>query len=349
MRGWGQWICSILISYPIARWYDAPELFYLISAMGLTSIVRGYVHTWQFTLSQEFRQRELFWLDVFSYCVYIVTAIIAAYAGRSVWALVLAAYTGSITRCVLSHWMAVGPPRRWCWDRAVLDKIRGFSRWVFVSTILTFISNQGNSLLLGSFANLTFLGLYSIASGIAEIATQIIVLLGGAILFPLYGNIGLETTPELRRRIVKIRMALMGLTLPPLWIMICFGDWLIRLLWDYRYVEAGSMVQVLSVGSLVMTLGIGPMYLARGEAWVGVVFGSVQVATLLPALALGGHFFGSFGLVCGTVASQVIKYPLEVWAQRRYGVWVPWLDAAAFASSGIVIGAGFLLRSWLGF
>jgi O-antigen/teichoic acid export membrane protein len=348
-RGWLQWAASLVIAYPIALWYGERTLVYLIPAIGLVSIIRSYAHTSQFTLNRELKQRELFYLEIRSQIVSIFISAIAAYGVHNVWALVIGAYAGNLTRTILTHRLASGPRHHWCWDRDVLKGISGFSRWVLISTILTFITNQGNSLLIGSFASLTFLGLYSIANSVAGIAFSVISLLGERVLFPLYGNVGLETTPLLKRRIIKIRLGIMCLFLPPLCALTCFGDWFVRLLWDPRYQGAGSMLQILCSGSLFLAFGIGPLYLARGEAWVGFVIGGVRAAALLPALAIGDHLFGSIGLIYGTAISRAVEYPLAVWVQQRYDVWVPWLDVTALAISLVLITLGFLLRSWLHF
>jgi O-antigen/teichoic acid export membrane protein len=349
IRGCCQWAISLIVAYPMARWYSEPSLVYLIPAIGLISIIRGCAHTSQFTLNRELKLRELFYLETSSYIVGILMSVIVAYEMRSVWALVAGAYASSLTRTFLTYILAAGPRHEWCWDRDVLRSISSFSRWVLLSTMLTFITGQGNSIILGSFGSLTFLGLYSIASGISGIPAQLINLLGDRVLFPLYGNVGRETTPLLRRRIIKIRLAIMGVILPPLCVLTCFGDWAIRLLWDPRYYGAGYMVQILCGASLFLAFQVGPLYLARGESWVGFAFGCVRTAVLLPALAIGDHWFGSIGLIYGTATMQVAQYPLGVWLQRRYGVWVPWLDAAALGGCLLLISLGFLLRSWLQF
>jgi O-antigen/teichoic acid export membrane protein len=349
VRGCGLWAVSSIVAYPMARWYGEPALVYLIPAIGLISIIRGCAHTSQFTLNRELKLRELFYLETGPSILGILIAVVFAYEIRSVWAMVAGAYAASLSRTVLTYVLAAGARLDWCWDRDVLRSISGFSRWVLFSTMLTFITNQGNSLILGWLGGLTFLGLYSMASGITGIPSQLINLLGDRVLFPLYGNVGRETTPLLRRRVIKIRLAIMGIVLPPLCLLTCFGDWVVRLLWDPRYYSAGYMVQILCGGSLFLAFSVGPLYLARGESWVGFVMGSVRTAVLLPALAIGSHWFGSIGLVYGTAVMQMAQYPLGVWLQRRYGVWVPWLDAAGLGGSFLIISLGFLLRSWLQF
>jgi O-antigen/teichoic acid export membrane protein len=346
-RGWALWAISVIIAYPMAHWYGQPEFVYLMPAIGLTLIARGYAHTSQFTLNRELKLYKLFHLEVGSQLIGVAISTIAAYEMRSVWALVIGGIAGALAWSILTNWLAAEPRRQWCWDRDVLKNVRGFSRWIMMSTLLTYITNQGNWLILGLLASMTTLGLYSIASSIVAVVFQLRNLVANRVLFPLYSEIGRETTPALKRRVLKVRLALLGVVLPPLWALTCFGDQIVHLLWDPRYHDAGYMVQVLCGGSLFLAFGAGPIYLARGEAWVGFIFGVVQATVLLPAMVIGSHFFGTVGLIWSIAISQVTDYPLEVWVQRRYDVWAPWLDAAGWASSAIVITLGFLLRSWL--
>ena len=51
------------------------------------------------------------------------------------------------------------------------------------------------------------------------------------------------------------------------------------------------------------------------------------------------------GLVIGVAVAPALSYPVLVWAVRRYGAWMPWLDLAVFAGSGLVIGAGLYLTN----
>ena len=349
VRGCWQWVISAIVAYPMARWYGEPTLIYIIPAIGLISIIRGFAHTSQFTLNRELKLRELFLLEISSYAMGILISATLAFETRSIWALVFGSYASSLTRTSLTYVLAAGPRHRWCWDRDVLRSISGFSRWVLFSTMLTFATGQGNTLILGSLGGVTFLGLYSIASGISGMPAQFLTLLGDRVLFPLYGDVGQETTPLLRSRIIKIRLALMAVSLPPLCVLTCFGDWVIRLLWDPRYHGAAYMVQILCGASLFLAFQVGPLYLARGESWIGFLFGCVRAAVLLPALVIGGHWFGSTGLIYGTATAQVAQYPLGVWLQRRYSVWVPWLDAAGFCVCFLFIALCFFLRSWLQF
>jgi O-antigen/teichoic acid export membrane protein len=168
------------------------------------------------------------------------------------------------------------------------------------------------------------------------------------VLFPVYAKIGRQTTPEFLRRVVKIRLATMALLLPPSWVLTCFGDFVIRWLWDPRYQGAGWMVRVLAAGGVFLSFSVGPLYLARGEPWIGLVYGIVQACILVPAMIIGAHWRGGDGLVVAVALSQVAEYLSEVWVQRRYKVWMPWMDLLGLGLSATMIGLGLLLRRWLG-
>ena len=229
----------------MARWYAEPALIYLIPTIGVISIIRGCAHTSQFTLNRKLELRKLFFLEIGSYAAGIVVSTLFAYEFRSVWALVAGAYVSSLSRTFLTFVVADGWRHRWCWDRDVLSSISGFSRWVLFSTMLTFITGQGSTLILGSFGGVRFLGMYAVAGGISGMAAQFVTLLGDRVLFPLYGNVGMETTPLLRSRITQICLALMSVLLPTLSFLTCFGDWIVRLFWDPRYHDAGLMGSIL--------------------------------------------------------------------------------------------------------
>ena len=49
------------------------------------------------------------------------------------------------------------------------------------------------------------------------------------------------------------------------------------------------------------------LYLARGESWIGFMFGGVRAAVLLSAMAVGGHYFGVIGLVWGIAICQASR------------------------------------------
>jgi O-antigen/teichoic acid export membrane protein len=320
----------------------------LVPAVGLVSAIRGFSSTSQFTLNRDLRLREVSQIELGSQIVFVLVSSGAALLWRSVWVLAFGGWASAIVYCVLTYVVTKSPRPQWCWNREALRSITRFGRWVMLSTILTYILNQGDRLILGSFMSFTQLGLYQIATVIAGGVSQIRNGVFSRVLFPVYAKVGRETTPELVRRVKKIRLAAMALVLPPAWVLACFGDLVVRSLWDARYQGAGWMVRVLAAGGVFASFSAGPLYLARGEPWIGFVFGIFHACVLVPAMIVGAHLRGPSGLIVAIAFSQVADHAFEIWMQRRYRVWLPWLDILGLGLSAAIIGGGLLFRRWLG-
>jgi O-antigen/teichoic acid export membrane protein len=194
----------------------------------------------------------------------------------------------------------------------------------------------------------TQLGLYQIANVVARAVGQISSVISSRVVFPVYAKIGRETTPDLIRRVYKIRLATMALLLPPSWVLTCFGDFPVRWMWDVRYHGAGWMVRILSAGGVFLSFSAGPLYLARGEPWQGVIFGLFHASIMVPAMVVGAKMAGPSGLVVAVGFSQIADYIFEAYLQHRYKVWLPWLDVLGLGLSAVMIAAGLLLRRRLG-
>jgi hypothetical protein len=108
------------------------------------------------------------------------------------------------------------------------------------------------------------------------------------------------------------------------------------------------MVRVIAASGVFAALGVGPMQMARGEPWITFLGGAIQAAVLIPSMIIGAILWGPSGLVVAVAFSQVGDYLYEVWMQRRYKVWLPWLDFVGVAVSAAIIAGGLFLRRWLG-
>lgn len=348
VRGWILFGVLLLIAYPIALWYEEPQLTSLVPAIGIVVIIRGYASSTQFIFERDLRARELLYLEIGSQCVAFVVSAITAVIWRSVWALVFGNWAGAITYTVLSYALDRSHKHSLCWDKEALASIAQFGRWVMASTVLTYLLHHGDRLILASFMSFAQLALYQIALVISQGVSLLTEQLSRRVLFPVYAEVGRETTPLLLKRIRKIRLALMGALLPISWVLACFGDLVVDLLWDPRYHGAGWMVRVLSAGAIFGAFRVGPLHMARGEPWIGFAEGVFHACLLFPSMWIAGSILGPDGLIIAIAASPLMIYLFMIWVQVRYRVWMPLLDVIGIAASAVAMGGGLWLRAWLG-
>jgi len=341
VRGFVLWLCAALLAYPVSRIYEQPLLALLIPVASSSAVIRGLASTSLMTLNRRLELRKLVPLEVLTQLVGAVFMFGLAWYWRSVWPLALGGVVSNVVRTGLSYRVGDRRRPRLHWERETLHDMTGFGKWIFLSSFMSYLLGQGDRLIMGGFMSMGELGVYSIAALVARQAETVNKQVDNNVIFPVFSRTGKITTPGLLEQVARYRLVRMGIFLPGLWILIVFGDDLIRLLWDERYWDAGWMVQALSGGTLFLIIGaVGPLHLARGESWIGVLVICVRAAVLVPGMVLGGYLAGAEGLIIAISASYVVYYPMQVWISIRYGVWLPLYDAVGFALSGAVIWAG---------
>ena len=180
---------------------------------------------------------------------------------------------------------------------------------------------------------------------IAQFVNQVYSQIGNKILFPIYRKIKHLSNEEIRIRLRKIRLTVMAIFLPLLWIFVLFGQEIISVMFDVRYQEAGWMLQVLAAGLIpIIIIGIGPFYLALGHSFILMNLVALRALFLLSSMILGGLHSGTVGLICGIAAHNIMVYFADVWVQKRFSIWLPGVDIIGIMLSAVVITLGMYMK-----
>jgi len=153
-----------------------------------------------------------------------------------------------------------------------------------------------------------------------------------------------DGTPH--RNLFRFRAFLLAPTLVTCVLFAVAGDWIIALLYDPRYQEAGWMLRVLAAGqvaSIVAISSTAALY-ALADSFSNMWLEGARAALLVLGISIGGHLFGKHGLVIGVAAVGPLVYPFWIVALRRRGLWQPALDFTALLAAAGSIAAGLLLR-----
>jgi len=184
------------------------------------------------------------------------------------------------------------------------------------------------------------LGVYSIALFWSRSAIETMLRLNQNVLFPLYSQLVRARPADLRRRVRRTRLLLLGAFLPPLWVLAIGGELLIDFLYDPRYAEAGWILRILSVGSVATAISVsqGSILLAAGDSMRFMLLQVSRGALLVGGMWIGWNAGELPGLVSGITLSRFLDYPVLAWAVRRHGLWLPGLDLVSFlVSIGIIV------------
>lgn len=343
IRGVALALISAVLAYPLAHFYHQPQIAPLVLLVSGGMLIGAFNSTRLFTASRNVALGRVTVIDAASQLGSLAFMVFWAWRTHSAAALAIGSAVSAAIRLYLSHTALPGIRNRFHWDADTLRALARFGRWVFISTILTFLSSNSDRLIFGKLISMDMLGVYSVAFTWATLPSSLSANLINGILFPLFSRLSgdsLRQSFARHRRMVLIAGA---------WLSACLlagGPTLIAFLYDSRAREASVLVQILAIGAWfstmeaansAATLSLGlPKWLALGNA--------AKTLSMLILVPLGAKMFGFRAMVLALSLSDVSRYAVSIVACGRFGLFPFWQDvvlSVAVASSAVV---GLLAR-----
>jgi O-antigen/teichoic acid export membrane protein len=339
IRGVLAWVGLCALSLPMAKFYGEPLLASMLPVIGLTAIIGGFNSTKLYTAQRNLDAARVTQIDIATYAIGLFTTVLLAWLLQSVWALVWGGVITSILKMFASHVALHGIRNRFAWDGDAVSHMRGFGRWILLSSALTFLSAEGARLMIGAMLDMRQLALFTLASTMSLMFWQAMQLIAGRVFFPAYSEVHRSNPKNFRAVLYKARLTL----ILPSWVLavlfIHFGSLLMETLYDARYHGSGVMLEVLAAGSLVGCVwgSYSRALLAMGKAATETVLTAIQIVCQIGAIYLGYHYRGGAGIVMGVAAANWIMYPVNAFVMSRNGIWQPKLDLILLAASVLVL------------
>jgi len=337
-RGCALWVCSCLIAAPVARLYAEPMLGKLLPVAGLTALISGFNATSLFTLNRKLRLGLLTLVDLATSVFGIVVMIAWAYVSPSVWALVAGGVGGTLLRAVCSH-MLPGVRNRFHWNREAARALFRFGRWIFISTLLTFLGGRIDRLLLGRLIPMAELGVYSIAMTLALLPVTVIASLSKRSVYPSLAQIARNDPAALARKVRKVRGLILAFgILVVTGLAVCSPAFFTHL-YDPRYHAAGWIAQLLTVPVWfsVLQMSADRALLAVGDSRSLALSNLCKMVVTALACLVGHALAGLPGFILGTAAGALAGHVVVVVALARRGIPLLRQDLAHTAA---VVGVG---------
>lgn len=340
LRGLVLWLGTCALAWPMARFYDVPELAQFLPVAGLTLLIAGFNPTRIDTANRHLLIGRVTALDLAAQVTGIVSMIALALAWPSVWALVIGALIGSAAKLVLMSAFLPGRRNRLHWDRdAARDLIR-FGKWIFLSTACGFLLAQGDKAIFGAYLTTAELGIYNMGWFLASFPLLLAGAVSGRIMIPLYRDRHPAQSPANARALRRLRFALSGGTLALLGVLGLVGVPLVGLLYDDRYAMAGLVVVVMACVQMPAVVGMtyDQSALAAGESRGYFLLIALKAAVQTVAFLLGMEMGGLWGALAAQGVALLALHPAIVMLARRHGVW-DGLHDAVFLTLAVVLAA----------
>ncbi len=344
-RGVVIWILATSLAWPFARFYDQQSLVWILPAISVIALINGFNSTAFIQLNRTLREGPRAALELTQAIITRGVMIVwAYYISPTAWALVAGSIAGALVFAVISHTLP-GHRNRLGWDRRAAGSILRFGSWIFVGTIIAFLGQQLDGLMLGKLEAISLLGVYSIALTIARIPNEIVGVISGHVLYPVLASIARNEPSSYARRLLRIRSHVLPIGAAAVLGVIALAPWFFRLLYDSRYSDA-EWIAPLACGSvwvMILNSTVNRALLALGHTRLLALAGFVRVVTTAAAAGVGFYLGGVTGFVIGVFFGTLCEHVLETVALARLGISVARQDIvetawAVVLATGIVLG-----------
>lgn len=348
LRGLALAACSFLAAWPLAMFYDEPQLMPLIWIAGLCAAISGLNSTYLFTVRRSMRLASVTLLEIAAGAAGILVNCIWALFDKSVWALMAGTIVCAAVRMIYSHVLNTSTPNRLAWDRDAYRELISFGKWIFISTTITFCSMQGDRILLSRLIPWEMLGVYTLALTVALLPNVLLSTLTFSVLYPLLCQAERVNRAQLHEQLLKARGTLLTFGLLLVLAVGTGADLFFRVLYDSRYQAAIWMTQLMCVSVWVMVLNttLETSLLALGDSRSAAGCGLVKFLSVMAAAFVGFQLFAVPGFILGVGVGTAVGQAALLGALSRHGIYVVRQDlqytaliaiaGAAATASGVV-------------
>lgn len=319
IRGIILFLFTLLIGWPVAGFYNEPQLIWIVPACGLNFITTGLQSTNVHTCSRSLTLGLLAIWGIIETTLKAVITIAWALLWPSVWALIGGAFISYTAGLVLTHTILPGIRNRFRWDRDAVHTLMHFGGWVSLSTMFTFIAGQSDRLILGKLVPMGVVGVYSIALMFARLPYEIGSRLAQIVLFPSLAAVARHNRQTLHAKFLESRDAILAVSQFGILAVIIGSPYFFEFFYDARYDKAAFFTPLLAitVWFTILQASADRALLALGDARSLAISNGVNLIVTLMGCIAGYHFDEMRGFILGVGAGNLAGHLVILWSLSR--------------------------------
>jgi len=312
VRGVGLWVIGTAIAWPMAVFYREPRLYAIVPIAAVSALLGGLASTKIATLTRHLRPTPVLLVEIGSQAAALVVMVAWALWRPSVWVLVVGGLVAAGVRSLLSQLALPGPVDRPRWEASARHDLVAFGKWLFVSSIFTFVAMRVDVVMLGRLLPVDTLGIYSIGVMLSQVLRDMLQQLMRFAIMPALSASHRAGGTALAANFARLRSA----ALPPALFAIVAATLLAPpffvFLYDERYRAAAWIGQLamLGVGFAYLTELTGSALLAIGDSRAWALVNGVRAGAVAIGCAVGFLLGGLPALMIAMAAAGLVAYVL---------------------------------------
>lgn len=306
------WVATPFIS----SWFNEPLLIPLLKIVGLNVVFNSLciVQTALLTAKLNIRLQTL--INLSAQIPAGIIAIVLAYRGMGVYALVLQNVISSFIRVVLLWFFAKWIPKeKFCKDS--FKKLWEFGSKLLGANLIGTIFSQIYSIIIGKFIGKKELGYFSKANGLCSNVDGVTSGIVQRVALPVLAKY--QDDEVLLTEKFREIMRLLVMLIAPLTSFLCFAsDDIIVLLWTEKWLYCSLLFKILIVGIMLGPVGQMSLSLMQALGRTGMVLKLELPKKVVYCIYLViGFQYGVLGLAIAQVFINITGSLINVWATRK--------------------------------
>jgi len=309
IRGFFIYLLIFFFSYFSSSFFKTPEANAIIKVFGLSIIISSFTNIGVVYFQKEFEFNKQFFYEFLGSIMDFIISITFVIVLRNVWALVIGALAGHLTRCIVSFIIIPYKPK-FNFNIDEIKELWDFGRWATLSNILIFFSTQGDDIFVGRFLGSFSLGLYQMAYRISNMPATEITHVISSVSFPAYSKLQ-DENERLRNAYLKIYQMTSFFSFLLAGLIFTLSDDFIRLFLTSKWEPAIPSIKILSIEGLLRSIAAttGPIFYAikkpKMETFLQFIRFLILIIFIYPLTSRYGISGTSFCVLLSVLVSTI--------------------------------------------
>lgn len=328
--------------------YAQPILPVLLFATGAVLFLDSFYSPKIYVAQRNMQLREVTIIDLLMQVAQLLVTLVVAWYIRSVWAIVIGGVASAILHVWLTHAWLPGHRAKLRMDRDIAREVVRFGRWIVISSSLGIFATNADRFLLGSWVTPDVLGFYAVALSLFTVVIGAGDRILSGIAFPMLSEAAREGGERFTRLYRKLHLPTSVLYLLASGGLFASAEWVVRLLFDPRYEQAGEMLKILALSLVFARYNLAQSaWLAQGRtSWLSAL-NAVNLVGAWTIIPLMWHLFGLQGALLGIALRTLPIVPLTFFFNSRLRINDWKVELLALPAWPVGYGLGYLL-TWAG-
>jgi len=254
----------------VAAFFGEPAAATLLRVLGLSMLFQGFANIGVVYFQKELEFHKQFVYQLSGTLVDLVVAISAALLLRNAWALIFGLLAANFVRMVVSYLIHPYRPRV-RFEGAKVKELHSFGRWILGSSVLVFLTTQGDDIFVGKLLGVTALGFYQLAYQVSNMPATEVTHVISQVTFPTYSKLQ-DDLPKLGEAYLKVMQVTAFISIPLAGIIFVLSREFTHLFLGEKWMPMVPAMQVLVSAGLTRSVAA-----TAGSVFQGV--GKPQIET----------------------------------------------------------------------